>query len=131
MFSYKKNQTASPLVFLMISSVDHISPALGVSPVVTLSKNGGSFSAAAGVVSEIGNGWYKVAPVAADFNTEGPLALHATAATADPTDAQFGVGSGLVQLGPTQITDIVGNIQGSVNSVVNPVTCKTLRGKGC
>lgn len=124
MLTYKQNQTVSPLVFLMISSVDHISPALGATPTVVLSKNGGAFAAAAGAVSEIGLGWYKVVPDADDFDTIGPLVLHATAVLADPTDSVYQVTSGLVDLGPTQYTDIVGNVQGSVGSVIAPVTCK-------
>jgi hypothetical protein len=53
---------------------------------VTLSKNGAAFAAPAGAVSEIGNGWYKVAANATDTNTLGPLALHASVATADNCD---------------------------------------------
>lgn len=120
---YKKSQIVSPLVFLMISSVDHISPALGLTPVVTLSKNGSAFSASAGAVQEIGNGWYKVVPNIADFSTIGPLLLHATAGGADPQDVVHEVISATVDLSPTQTCDIVGNIKGSVASVLNPVTC--------
>lgn len=123
MTQYKKNQIASPVVFLLISSVDHISPLLGATPTVTLSKNGGSFAAAAGAVAEIGNGWYKVVPNIADFNTLGPLLLHATAVGADPQDVVNDVVSGTVDLAATQHCDIIGNIKGSVTSVVNAVIC--------
>lgn len=124
-FSYLQNQTDHAMVFLMISSADHISPALGETPVVTLSKNGGAFASPAGAISELGNGWYVIAPAAADFDTTGPLVLHATGAAADPTDSTFEVWDGLVDLGPTQTTTIIGNIQGAVGSVTNPVTCTT------
>ncbi len=130
MTTFKKDQTTSPLVFLMISSVDHISPAVGATPTVTLSKNGGAFGIATGAVSEIGFGWYKLVPNTSDFNTVGPLVVHATATGADPTDAEHEVTNGLVNLGPSQITDIVGNVSGSVGSVINPVTCKSIR-SGC
>lgn len=120
---YKLHQIASPLVFLMISSVDHISPALGLTVTVILSKNGSSFHAAAGAVSEIGNGWYKVAPNLNDFDTVGPLILHASALTADPTDAEHAVVSGYVDLSPVQNCDINGNVKGSVSTVLNPVRC--------
>lgn len=87
----KQSQTAFNLVFLMIDSTDHISPKTGLTPTVTLSKNGGSFGAAAGAVTEIANGWYKVAANATDANTLGPLVLHATGSGADPVDIMFNV----------------------------------------
>lgn len=121
---FKLDQTAHPMQFLMIASSDHISPALGLSPTVVISKNGGTFATPAGSITEIGNGWYKVTPDADDFDTLGPLLLHATSASADPTDVEsFQVTSGLVDLGPIQHTSIVGNIQGAVGSVTSPVTC--------
>ena len=79
MYPIKQNQTSQPLVFLLVSSTDHITGATGLSPTVALSKNGSAFAAPAGAVSEIGNGWYKVAGNATDSNTLGPLLLHATA----------------------------------------------------
>lgn len=87
----KQSQTAQPLQFLMVDSADHISPKTGLTPTVTLSKNGGAFASPAGAVTEIGNGWYKVAGNATDTNTLGPLILHATASGADPVDAEFAV----------------------------------------
>ena len=84
--------TAYPLVFLMVQSADHVTGLTGAAPTVTLSKNGGAFGAAAGAVTEIAYGWYKVAGNATDNNTLGPLALHATAASGgDPTDVLFEV----------------------------------------
>lgn len=121
--------TPEELVFLMISSSDHISPALGLTPTVVLSKNGGAFAAVVGAVSEIGDGWYKVAADEDDQDTLGPLILHATAGGADPTDVVYHVVNGLVDLGPIQTTTIIGNIQGSVGSVTNPVTC--VKKKSC
>jgi hypothetical protein len=75
----------------MVLSSDHVSPATGLSPTVTLSKNGGAYAACAGAVSEIANGVYEVAGNATDTGTLGPLWLHATAATADPSDIDFQV----------------------------------------
>lgn len=121
---YIQNSSNYPLVFLMISSVDHISPATGLTPTVTISKNGGAFASPIGAISEVGNGWYKVAGNINDTDTLGPLIIHATSVGADPTDMnEVIVGSGLVDLGPIQYTSIVGNIQGAVGSVTNPVTC--------
>lgn len=87
----KQSQTAQPLVFFMAQSSDHVTGLAGASPTVTLSKNGGAFGAASGAVSEISSGWYKVAGNATDTATLGPLLLHATATSGDPTDVQFEV----------------------------------------
>jgi hypothetical protein len=87
----QQSTTAQPLTFLMVLSSDHITGATGLSPTVTLSKNGGAFASPAGAVTEIGSGWYKVAGNATDNGTLGPLLLHATAGTADPSDTKFSV----------------------------------------
>ncbi|MCX5661077.1 MAG: hypothetical protein NTW19_15425 [Planctomycetota bacterium] len=87
----KQSSTARPLLFLMVDAGDHLAGKTGLSPDVQLSKNGGTFAAPAGAVSEIGNGWYKVAGHATDTATLGVLALRATASGADPTDALFEV----------------------------------------
>lgn len=52
---------------------------------VSLSKNGGAFSAAAGAVAEIGSGLYKITYTTADTNTYGDLVFLCTASGADPT----------------------------------------------
>jgi hypothetical protein len=90
-YAITQSTTTWSLVFLMVLTSDHVSPLAGASPTVTLSKNGVAFGAAAGAVSEIANGWYKVAGNATDTNTLGPLVLHATAATGDPVDVVFEV----------------------------------------
>src|SRR5215831_1648588 len=82
-----QNGTAgTPIVFLMVDSTDHITGKTGLTPTVTISKNGGAFAAPAGAVTELSGGWYRVAGNATDTNTNGMLALHATATAADPTD---------------------------------------------
>lgn len=86
-----QGQTSEPLPFLMVDETDHITGKTGLSPTVVISKNGASFAAPSGAVSEIGNGWYKVAGNATDTNTLGPILLHATATGADPTDTEFQV----------------------------------------
>lgn len=91
MYPIKQSTTAQKLLFLMVQSSDHISGLTGASPTVTLSKNGGSFSSPSGAVSEVANGWYVVAGNATDTNTLGPLVLHATAASGDPTDVCYHV----------------------------------------
>lgn len=88
-YQIKVATTAYPLVFFMTASTDHITGKTGASPTVTLSKNGAAFGAAAGAITEIANGWYKVAPNATDQGTLGPLLLHATATGADATDTMY------------------------------------------
>jgi len=75
----------------MVSSTDHITPVTGLTPVVTISKNGATFASPAGAVTEVGSGWYKVAGNATDTGTTGPLVLHATGAGSDPCDDRFEV----------------------------------------
>jgi hypothetical protein len=75
----------------MVDSADHLTGKTGLTPTVTLSKNGAAFTSPAGAVTEIANGWYKIAGNATDANTLGPLILHATAAGADPVDVEFEV----------------------------------------
>lgn len=87
----QKDSSTRNLCFLMTDSTDHITGKTGLSPTVTLSKNGASFASPSGSVSEIGNGWYKVAGNATDTNTNGPLLLHATGTGADATDDRFEV----------------------------------------
>jgi hypothetical protein len=87
----KQSTTTYPLVFLMVDSTDHVTGKTGLTPTVTLSKAGAAFGAAAGAVSEIANGWYKVAGNATDSGTLGPLILHATGTAADPTDKEYNV----------------------------------------
>jgi len=91
MYPVQQANTSQVLLFLMTDSVDHISPKTGLSPTVLLSKNGAAFAACAGAVSEVGDGWYKVAANATDAGTLGPLLLHATATGADPQDVVFTV----------------------------------------
>lgn len=109
-------QTAEPLLFLMVSSVDHIAPKTGLSPTVTISKNGGAFAVPAGAVTEIGNGWYKVAGNATDSDTLGPLLLHATGSGADPTDEQYDVALSTASSTPG----------GGASGVAGSVTCRSL-----
>ena len=75
----------------MVDSSDHITGKTGLTPTVTISKNGAAFGSPSGAVSEIGSGLYKVAGNATDSNTLGSLILHATATGADPVDVEFEV----------------------------------------
>ena len=71
----QQSTSSDPLFFFLVLSSDHISPATGKSPTVTISKNGAAFAAPAGAVTEIANGWYQVAGNATDTNTLGDILL--------------------------------------------------------
>ena len=81
-YDIKQSSTESALVFGMFDVNGN--PAAGLSPTVLLSKNGGAFASPSGAVTEIANGFYKVAPNATDTGTLGPLALYATGTNAVP-----------------------------------------------
>lgn len=85
----KQSDTGHSLDFFMTDSSDHISGKTGLSPTVTISKDGGAFASPSGAVTEIAHGWYKIAGNATDSNTLGPLKVHATATGADPADREF------------------------------------------
>lgn len=72
--------------FGMVSSTDHVTAVTDITPVVTLSKAGSAFAAAAGTVTEISAGWYKIALTIVDTNTLRDLAFHCTGTGADPND---------------------------------------------
>jgi hypothetical protein len=109
----KQSSTARPLLFLMVDSADHLTAKTGLSPTVTISKNGASFASPAGAVTEIGSGWYKVAGNATDTATLGVLALNATATGADPTDSIFEV----VAFDPASATNLgLSNLDAAITS---------------
>ena len=81
----KLNTTANVMVF-MTSSSDHISPSLGSTLTISLSKDGGAFSSISPIVTERGTGWYSLALSSSDIDTLGDLAIHITAPGADDTD---------------------------------------------
>jgi hypothetical protein len=73
-------------MFILVASADHVSPLLGASPIVMLSKAGAPFYTAAGPITEVGDGWYEVYLSITDTNVAGDLSYHITAALADNTD---------------------------------------------
>jgi hypothetical protein len=99
-----QSSSAKAIPFYMVDSTDHIAPKTGLTPTVTISKNGGTFAAPSGAISEVANGWYKIAGNATDSNTVGALLVHATATGADPYDIEhevvvFNVDSATVTVG--------------------------------
>lgn len=75
-----RDTTTIPLLFRMSGP--------GTVPTVTLSKNGAAFAAAAGTVTAVGSGMFKLTPTSADTGTEGPLMLRATGGTSPYTETQ-------------------------------------------
>lgn len=76
----QQNSTGVSVLFFMADASDHVNGKTGVSPTVTLSKNGGAFASAAGSVSEVGAGWYALAGNASD--RENPVAKAVSSAPA-------------------------------------------------
>jgi hypothetical protein len=117
-YQIKQSTTAYPLLFFMVDSTDHVSGKTGLSPTVTISKSGAAFGSPAGSVTEIANGWYKVAGNATDSGTLGPLVLHATGTAADATDAMFEVVSydpqDSVRLGLTALPNAAAGANGGL-----------------
>lgn len=127
----KQGNTTRHIPFLMIDSTDHITGKTGLTVTVTLSKNCGAFGAVSGVVTEIGNGWYKLAANATDAATLGALVLHATATGADPVDDRhevvlFDPDTMATQTGNsyTVVTD-VSNGNAAIKTAVDGVATKT------
>lgn len=85
----KQSSTSYPITFLMVDSADHIAGKTGLTPTVTISKNGAAFGAPAGAVTEVGEGWYELAGNATDRSTLGDLLVHAEATGADPVDDRY------------------------------------------
>jgi hypothetical protein len=85
----QKGSTDLPIVFFMADETDHETGLTGLTCVVTLSKNGGTFGAALGAVSELGSGWYSLAGNATDRDTIGVLAIHVEATGADDRDLEI------------------------------------------
>jgi hypothetical protein len=89
MLTLKTGSTGKVIPFLLINSTDHITGAISKTPVVLISKNGGNFITPAGNITEMGYGWYRLAPTATDTDTAGSLVVHAEAPGADPTDREI------------------------------------------
>ncbi len=75
--------TTPTIPILLVSSTDDKTASTGATPAVQISKNGGAFAAVTNAVSEIANGWYKVALTALETGTVGALLVRATATGAD------------------------------------------------
>ncbi len=83
--------TAANVVIFMVDSSDHRSGKTGLTLTLTISKDGGSFFSVTPTVTELTNGFYKVAFTASQTDTFGELVLYATSAGADPTREWYDV----------------------------------------
>lgn len=81
-----KQSTARSLTVFMVDSTDHISGKTGLTLTITASKDGGSFASITPTVTELSNGWYKLALTTSHTDTLGDLAIRITGTGADPLD---------------------------------------------
>lgn len=81
----KQSAARNVLVFIT-QAADHVTGLTGATLTITASKDGGAFASISPTVTERGSGWYSIALTASHTDTAGDLALHVTAASADPTD---------------------------------------------
>lgn len=121
----QQNSTTHPIPFLMVSSTDSKTGLTGLSPIINVSKDGGSFGLASGSVSELSFGWYSWAGNAFDRNTLGELAIHASGAGADITDEKYVIvpwnpfDGGKLGLSGLPNTDVNGFIQFASGQIAN------------
>ena len=86
----QQNTNTYPCMFFMADSADHVTGKTGLTPTLTISKNGGGFGApTAATVAELANGWYKWTGAAGDWDTVGELGIHVAAAGADACDLKY------------------------------------------
>lgn len=90
MQAVSQSSTTYVVYFYLVDETDGRTPMIGLSPTLTLSKNGGAFAATSGSAVEVGNGCYKLANTT-DFDTLGTCALKATGAGCDPSMTIFRV----------------------------------------
>lgn len=79
------------LLIQFLDSADHLTGKTGLTPTLQIRKTNGSFASPAGAVTEVGKGWYRIAPNATDNNTVGPLLIEGTASGADPAGSTYEV----------------------------------------
>lgn len=88
----KKDSTTHPVPFFVTSTADHITGKTGLTPTVTISKDGStSFGAVAGAVTEMGSGWYALAGSSSDRNTLGTAVFHVAPSSCDPADFSISI----------------------------------------
>ncbi len=86
-----KQSTAINVLVYLVDSADHLSPALGLTPTIYLSKDNTLFSTITPSITEKGYGWYQLALTTTHTNTLGTLIIHATGSQTDPCDKEYRV----------------------------------------
>lgn len=81
-----KQSTAANAMVLLVASSDHVTGLASATLTITASKDGAAFASISPTVTDRGSGWYAIALTASHTDTLGDLALHITAASADPID---------------------------------------------
>lgn len=91
--SVPQGNTTEDIPFLMISSIDHITgvPGLLGGLNAQISKNGQPYIPPSGTLSDLGFGWYAIAPNPFDAQLLGALLVQATHGSADQADERFEV----------------------------------------
>lgn len=78
-----KKSTEKKFVFFMSDATDNETGETGLTPTITVSKDGGAFASATNSAAEIANGWYSITLTTAETNTVGPIILKATGSGAN------------------------------------------------
>ncbi len=113
----------------MYDSADGVTGKTGLSPVVQIRKEGGSFITPSGAVSEVGNGYYEVAGDATDTSSLGSLVLTATASGANQGTQGWqvvGFDPFTALATPTNITAGTITTVGSISGITFPSNFSTL-----
>ncbi len=121
-----KQSTAYNRTFKMFA-IDGFTALTGATVTVNLSKNGAAFGAAAGAVTEIGNGWYYVALTgtgSGDTGTLGDLVMRCTATSADITEQTDQVCVDLPGASVSSVTGAVASVTAAVTIATQQILVK-------
>lgn len=124
--SRKQSTTSYPVIFKMVLSSDHVTPAIGKTVSINRSKNGGSFASASGSVTELANGLYYWSGNATDRDTLGELVAVATATACDNAEIKLNI----VPYDPFDKVDC--NVTAMADNVIAAakIAANALNGKG-
>lgn len=117
-----KQSSAKNVMLLMTDSADHITGKTGLTLTVMASKDGGAFASITPTVTERSYGTYNIALTSAHTNTLGDLALHVSAAGADPADLILLVEAGATDADVSTRSTFAGGAVASVTGAVGSVT---------
>jgi len=131
----QNGDTAHPIILYAASSSNGNSPVTGLTLTLAISKNGGAFATPTGTQAEIGSGFYKYVPSAADDGTNGEFIVNATATGAivnperrrvvsvNPDDASlFGLTGVGTLAGQSALLAALAPFQSTVNDALSTTT---------